>query len=51
MRLIRTVNRDFRPILSIKVTITIDTVSELNGPNFGDGLNTGTCEQGFTVLE
>ena len=34
-----------RPILSIKVTVTIDTMLKLNGSNFSDWLNIGTCEQ------
>ena len=35
------------PILPVKVTITIDTMLKLNGPNFGDGLVVGVCEQGL----
>ena len=37
------------PILPIKVTVTIDTMLKLNGPNFGDGFVVGTCEQGITA--
>ena len=38
---------DPRPILSVKATVTIDTLLNLYGPNSSDGLNIGTCEQGF----
>ena len=40
-----------RPILPVKVTITIDTMLRLIIPNFGDGLVVGTCERDFTGSE
>ena len=39
----------FRPILTVKVLITINTMLKVYWPNFGDGLNTGTCKQTLTM--
>ena len=40
-----------RPILPVKVTITIDTKWKNIGPNFGDGFVVGPCEQGFNPFK
>ena len=36
------------PILPDKVPVSIGTLLKLNGPNFGNFLVVGTCEQSLT---